>query len=117
MEGDPLAGGGITPAYAGSTLSGASMELVTGDHPRVRGENEVTTKACPGGWGSPPRTRGERVPSRSCAYQTRITPAYAGRTAGCARWGSAGGDHPRVRGENRSQGGGVGAACGSPPRT
>ena len=70
---------GITPAYAGKSLT-------TFD----------AGKLIPG---SPPRMRGKAFASSSSTYALRITPAYAGKRMtkpwhACVRW-----DHPRVCGE------------------
>ncbi|SCQ46913.1 Hypothetical protein PFR_JS7-2_1905 [Propionibacterium freudenreichii] len=50
---------GITPAYAGRTVSCRPMWLHVRDHPRVCGENLSFSSDCCCSVGSPPRMRGE----------------------------------------------------------
>ena len=49
---------GITPAYAGNTLSGTSNLCLSQDHPRLRGEHATYLGERASLWGSPPPTRG-----------------------------------------------------------
>ena len=70
---------GITPAYAGKSLT--ILQLTTGsrDHPRVCGEKAFGRASPRGPKGSPPRMRG-KVAVNSFNYNAgRITPAYAGK--------------------------------------
>ena len=48
----------ITPACAGNREMGGFIEKEEKDHPRVCGEQEVTTKVSTEEQGSPPRVRG-----------------------------------------------------------
>ena len=48
----------IIPAYAGSTLPGAPVDVVDQDHPRIRGEHHRLGCAGDFGRGSSPHTRG-----------------------------------------------------------
>ena len=48
----------ITPACAGSRLDGVAFSVMTGDHPRVRGEQIGCDFSREGVGGSPPRARG-----------------------------------------------------------
>ncbi len=88
----------ITPAYAGSTPSTATM------HPE---------------WtGSPPRTRGGApLIERVIAAPWGITPAYAGSTLFDTKPFAGNGDHPRVRGEHADLVHRLPIRLGSPPRT
>ena len=71
---------GITPAYAGNTVSGIKDLKMNWDHPRLRGEHTPKAIEVLSLRGSPPPTRGtpDMVPY-SCSI-FRITPAYAGNT-------------------------------------
>ena len=77
-RGHPLSRG-ITPAYAGKSLQHLNIVVRLRDHPRVRGEKTVHLKTCLKQTGSPPRTRGKVIISRSFRVSCRITPAYAGK--------------------------------------
>ena len=71
---------GTTPAYAGKThLCGGSCTM-SGDHPRVCGEDREQRNEFNLGEGPPPRMRGRlgRTPGLDEAQGT--TPAYAGKT-------------------------------------
>ena len=72
---------GITPAYAGKTVSLRLLFGLVGDHPRVCGKDIPFIALSAKNWGSPPRMR-ER-PSSVYFFCTSvgITPAYAGKTA------------------------------------
>ena len=73
-------GGGIIPAYAGSTRGSIHRENSPRDHPRIRGEHLAR-----GGFGRP---------------ASRIIPAYAGSTDYWLRRRPCAPDHPRIRGEH-----------------
>ena len=102
---DPLGVGprGITPAYAGSTTFGRTGARSSPDHPRLRGEHAASRYAKAPRWGSPPLTRG--APDWQCprGLAPRITPAYAGSTSRGRRGVARARDHPRLRGEHRTQ--------------
>ena len=51
----------IIPAYAGSTQAGASLRMVTTDHPRIRGEHTTFIPEIEVPDGSSPHTRGART--------------------------------------------------------
>ena len=70
----------ITPAYAGKTKLGLTVNVVYKDHPRVCGENPCSTWDILGRIGSPPRMRGKLKFDKKKAAEHRITPAYAGKT-------------------------------------
>ena len=106
----------ITPAYAGKTIAGFKNIWIIEDHPRVCGENLVSRVS--GGLfpGSPPRMRGKPIFDFLFEFGDGITPAYAGKTALSTVYGTSGGDHPRVCGENTSCDWGIDREVGSPPR-
>ena len=72
--------GGIIPAYAGSTLPGAPVDVVDQDHPRIRGEHAADRQYLDSYEGSSPHTRGARPVPVSQNYRIGIIPAYAGST-------------------------------------
>ena len=107
---------GITPAYAGKSITSCPVRTAGKDHPRVCGEKS-TSFACNAAMsGSPPRVRGKGC-SGSCPCESAgITPAYAGKRPITADRYALAGDHPRVCGEKW-----INARCGirtrgSPPR-
>ena len=88
---------GITPAYAGNTLT----------------KKLTVSLRC----GSPPPTRGTLLQVADNKRNLRITPAYAGNTPtktgrGCFVW-----DHPRLRGEHACTDLSSNLVPGSPPPT
>ena len=70
--------GRITPADAGTSEGTAGYATGNQDHPRGCGDKraEGAVKNCMPG--SPPRMRGQVIPSISLPYLRRITPADAG---------------------------------------
>ena len=90
----------ITPAYAGKTALPCGTARRCRDHPRVCGENELRVRKADMTVGSPPRMRGKLLYKDARVDQTRITPAYAGKTRSCVSGLSSFKDHPRVCGEN-----------------
>ena len=109
---------GLIPAHAGKTRNGFGRAVVTGAHPRSRGENTSSKPRLSKASGSSPLTRGKR--ERPCQRRTTggLIPAHAGKTGlidGRADVGSA---HPRSRGENfRSAGSPPPDSGGSSPLT
>ena len=92
---------GITPAYAGKSLSCARGLTRARDHPRVCGEKKshtITSRVC---LGSPPRMRGKVISSASEMRKPGITPAYAGKRSAGDMYHTTLKDHPRVCGEKR----------------
>ena len=67
--------------------------------------------------GSSPHTRGAQRPVRVARPGLRIIPAYAGSTASCGSGFDAHADHPRIRGEHRSNCACRRAQFGSSPHT
>ena len=94
-----LCGIGITPAYAGKSLTASSGNTGRKDHPRVCGEKRfaVEPSDCP--WGSPPRMRGKEKRQGGKNETQGITPAYAGKRVSEFGKLAAIGDHPRICGE------------------
>ena len=90
---------GITPAWAGKSLTPPSVAVSGQDHPRVGGEKCGVGQFKQIMKGSPPRGRGKGRQSRRNPPPNRITPAWAGKSDGITRRGSFFWDHPRVGGE------------------
>ncbi|SCH86445.1 Domain of uncharacterised function (DUF2825) [uncultured Clostridium sp.] len=108
---------GITPAYAGNTRSDYSNEIMSRDHPRLRGEYSRRSMAIRRQVGSPPLTRGIPAIIHHTEFWVGITPAYAGNTPKRHLFPSPLRDHPRLRGEYISQYDNVEDQLGSPPLT
>ena len=77
---DELAGGGIIPAQAGSTLSNSLVMSSTRDHPRAGGEHRSWRGPVPVREGSSPRRRGAPSPLPARRERNGIIPAQAGST-------------------------------------
>ena len=106
---------GITPACAGNSRPRSFPPHHCGDHPRLRGEQSVLTRGKTPRVGSPPLARGT---VRSYAGQNAprgITPACAGNSLQNKPPACAGGDHPRLRGEQAHRGQSLSRHRGSPP--
>ena len=93
---------GIIPAYAGSTCTSTRQSTDSTDHPRIRGEHKWKPKRGSPTPGSSPHTRGAHVRGGRGAGIQRIIPAYAGSTPSGTGTRFSGRDHPRIRGEHRS---------------
>ena len=89
----------ITPAYAGKSRTMTEREILTRDHPRIRGEKGLIRFIYAVHHGSPPHTRGKDNNIIRMLSKPGITPAYAGKRPikirRCRPWW----DHPRIRGE------------------
>ena len=92
-------GNRITPACAGNT--GHEMQLNSHylDHPRLRGEYQVTPSMLFADLGSPPLARGILQSVAATYLSVRITPACAGNTLDGRLIQLSPRDHPRLRGE------------------
>ena len=112
----PTAGSRITPAYAGKTPPLAFHFVFLRDHPRVCGENLKSVLPFTFSLGSPPRMRGKLKISFANSHDSRITPAYAGKTGRDGATHKHCKDHPRVCGENPDLSRLSFANRGSPPR-
>ena len=108
--------GGITPAYAGKSLSKLRRRAGTRDHPRVCGEKGRAFMKKTESRGSPPRMRGKAVRLPLPAVGGRITPAYAGKSPTAGRHRRRCRDHPRVCGEKSRTFRRRSRKLGSPPR-
>ena len=71
---------GIIPACAGSTRRGTRCSGTSRDHPRMRGEHNLTNASALRGPGSSPHARGAQVRVRLLAARAGIIPACAGST-------------------------------------
>ena len=91
---------GITPACAGKTIFRPFRSRATGDHPRMRGEDDQPPVDKLAESGSPPHARGRRNVHHALAPEPGITPACAGKTVMKTPIGVYTGDHPRMRGED-----------------
>ena len=70
----------ITPAHAGKTLAAKTKSVLSRDHPRACGENNLLGFLRLKFVGSPPRMRGKRIQNIFPLNDTGITPAHAGKT-------------------------------------
>ena len=87
-----------------------------GAHPRVGGENILTTGDYDGNLGSSPRGRGKRNMLVLTFFQFRLIPAWAGKTGPILLNSQTKSAHPRVGGENYRGMSGVRPFTGSSPR-
>ena len=71
----------ITPAYAGKRGKGQGKNILGRDHPRLCGEKHHNGNACNIWEGSPPPMRGKVRNYNQRKGTSRITPAYAGKSA------------------------------------
>ena len=90
----------LIPAWAGKTISCSFSFAFASAHPRVGGENLVTTGSYDGNLGSSPRGRGKPAAVMRRTRRTRLIPAWAGKTCGGVPRSHTCGAHPRVGGEN-----------------
>ena len=109
-------GTGITPAWAGKSVSFITRIAPKKDHPRVGGEKAFVMLPMLVATGSPPRGRGKDLPSAPKTSSLGITPSWAGKSGilcllALRRW-----DHPRVGGEKNFQRSAALTSPGSPPR-
>ncbi len=71
----------ITPAYTGKSISANSQRASQRDHPRIHGEKRLACVHPMDTKGSPPHTRGKEIGSFGFGDDTRITPAYTGKSS------------------------------------
>ena len=114
---DVRPGGGIIPAYAGSTTMRACSARSGADHPRIRGEHGGVHMIVVDRPGSSPHTRGAHHRQHRHGDRMGIIPAYAGSTTPPTKSPSKPEDHPRIRGEHISCSRFVPAIMGSSPHT
>ena len=105
----------ITPACAGKTARGRLLHTSRADHPRMRGEDAAGVLSAVADTGSPPHARGRRPRCGGQRFQTRITPACAGKTWSMSSTQVRSQDHPRMRGEDSKQTKSTVSLVGSPP--
>ena len=106
---------GITPACAGNTLYNTTGILLFRDHPRMRGEYELSQDSRLNFTGSPPHARGIPVYNQYHKRNAGITPACAGNTGGRCCGKHRNWDHPRMRGEYKFSVRALDHLLGSPP--
>ena len=106
---------GITPAYAGKSLSLCLVRRFRGDHPRICGEKAADRCGPRRVSGSPPHMRGKAASVHFCCAGAGITPAYAGKSASNVSLMSWSRDHPRICGEKYHKAMGIRNPQGSPP--
>ena len=92
---------GITPAYAGKSLSVSPARTVLRDHPRLCGEKDSLKIKQLSGVGSPPPMRGKGNFLLLCSDRHGITPAYAGKSSASRSFFRKLWDHPRLCGEKQ----------------
>ena len=107
---------GITPAWAGKSMTAPGRSSRTGDHPRVGGEKNNHIIDNQYGKGSPPRRRGKGGKSFTGNMFTGITPAWAGKRGRFAERKAPSWDHPRMGGEKKTATTAPHGSTGSPPR-
>ena len=74
----------LIPAWAGKTRATGARQTSATAHPRVGGENALSSTTPLTVLGSSPRGRGKRVLSAEVAADPRLIPAWAGKTIACA---------------------------------
>ena len=108
--------GGITPAWAGKSLTIPKLTTRSWDHPRVGGEKGAPALRAPCLRGSPPRGRGKGLSMSRHCRPPRITPAWAGKRFFFGFCVGTVWDHPRVGGEKAKLKAMQTNVIGSPPR-
>ena len=91
---------GLIPAYAGKTTAGVLALSASAAHPRVCGENPVSSNRAAVTRGSSPRMRGKRAGPGRSGGPCGLIPAYAGKTGNQFQGRALPWAHPRVCGEN-----------------
>ena len=107
--------GGITPAYAGKSLTCFFILVPCEDHPRLCGEKVSRVFRLPSNAGSPPPMRGKVFSAVLPILSNGITPAYAGKSLGLISIRSHIQDHPRLCGEKVFSAATPSSSPGSPP--
>ena len=105
----------ITPARAGTTRLGVINIEGKEDHPRSRGNNRIVGATEHALLGSPPLAREQPIIHQKLFPAGGITPARAGTTSRTIVGMSFSQDHPRSRGNNKSELTKLGRKLGSPP--
>ena len=107
---------GITPAYAGKSITVMLHTSSPEDHPRVCGEKCLRAGSALSAVQSPPRMRGKVIRCEELARVVGITPACAGKSCRSPQGAGRAWDHPRVCGEKYHCDAAYIIAGGSPPR-
>ena len=90
----------FTPAYAGKMLPIRRTEFGIQVHPRIRGEDLMSTQYLTTRQGSPPHTRGRSPVDSRVGCRNGFTPAYAGKILVVEVEAVPFVVHPRIRGED-----------------
>src|SRR5690606_27309619 len=105
-----------TPVSAGRTRARGRSWRAGAEHPRVGGEDRVSSVAPVACGGTPPRRRGGLRPMSHHLLAHRNTPASAGRTCRAGtRWPRRS-EHPRAGGRDDNWKAGSTEGFGTPPR-
>ena len=107
----------ITPAYAGTAISVSDINVISQDHPRIRGNSAMDTNTDRTCSGSPPHTREQLRAGPGTDLPDGITPAYAGTAWTSSLPDLQSEDHPRIRGNSRDSSSPITRPPGSPPHT
>ena len=91
----------ITPAYAGKRVPTGLCTAEQQDHPRICGEKTMPCPCLYGILGSPPHMRGKGAVNAITLHDSRITPAYAGKSPVDFATIAFFWDHPRICGEKQ----------------
>ncbi|EFE72206.1 conserved hypothetical protein [Streptomyces viridosporus ATCC 14672] len=105
-----------TPASAGRTPSSPPGSASAPEHPRIGGEDYEASQPCRARVGTPPHRRGGLRGEPALPGEGRNTPASAGRTAGSLAVPGVTAEHPRISGEDLTDGRVMCCLCGTPPR-
>ena len=106
---------GSPPPMRGKVDSGKQQGRRQWDHPRLCGEKRKEEYEYIVVSGSPPPMRGKGFYKKNSESEHRITPAYAGKSAGAMIQRAKYRDHPRLCGEKQKQPMKVFRKTGSPP--
>ena len=110
-----LVSAGITPACAGNSEPAIKTTSSAKDHPRLRGEQEISAADFSYFSGSPPLARGTVSTCIEDLDEVRITPACAGNSSCIILAVLPLRDHPRLRGEQQYLAILITRLIGSPP--
>ena len=108
---------GSSPHTRGAPQGRLSRSLGRRDHPRIRGEHNPFNGFSMPTMGSSPHTRGAQIMQTWTVVPDGIIPAYAGSTLPSCLVAPLPWDHPRIRGEHRTEQPCLGRFSGSSPHT
>ena len=106
----------LIPAWAGKTMSTWESYYPTGAHPRVGGENGLSSTGRSAWYGSSPRGRGKPCNTGTSVVCAGLIPAWAGKTLSPLSVLLRAPAHPRVGGENQLPHLSLSSSRGSSPR-